>query len=76
MDISLKRNSKPDKGYSWLVLIACFFINVFVAGGFGTFGVFMVEFTEYFDCSKTKVAWLGSAQIATSGFSGKKLYHG
>ena len=50
----------PDGGYGWVVTLASFFTNVIVDGVCFSFGVFYVEFLEYFGESASKTSWVGS----------------
>ena len=50
----------PDGGYGWVVVFASFMNHVIVDGIAFTFGVFYVEFLEYFKESKGKTSLVGS----------------
>ena len=50
----------PDGGYGWVVVGASFFVN-FVVNGLGfVFGIFFLEFLDYYDEGKEKTSWVGS----------------
>ena len=50
----------PDGGWGWVVVLASLFCNIIVDGVCFSFGVFYVEFINYFKESKGKTAWVGS----------------
>ena len=50
----------PDGGWGWVVVFASFLVHVIVDGITFTFGVFYMEFLEYFGESKGKTALVGS----------------
>ena len=50
----------PDGGYGWVIMIASFFTNVIVDGVCFSFGIFYLEFLEYFGESEAKTSWVGS----------------
>ena len=50
----------PDGGYGWLVVLASFFTNMIVDGVCYSFGVFFLEFLDYFREGRSKTAWVGS----------------
>ncbi|XP_058802203.1 uncharacterized protein LOC131670544 [Phymastichus coffea] len=50
----------PDGGYGWVVVFASFMCNLIVDGIAYTFGIFLGEFANYFQESRSKVAWAGS----------------
>lgn len=61
---NLKENRKidlaKDCGWSWVVLIASFFIYTIYFGMVIAFGVYFVEFRDYFKCSRKEAAMVGS----------------
>ena len=59
-----------DGGYRWLVLVAAFTCSLLLDGIAFTFGLFYIEFIDYFQESKSKTAWIGSA------FNGNYLFVG
>ena len=50
----------PDGGYGWVIMIASFFTNVIVDGVCFSFGIFYLEFLEYYGESEAKTSWVGS----------------
>ncbi len=50
----------PDGGWGWVVVFASFVNHVVVDGITFTFGVFYMEFLEFFGESKGKTALVGS----------------
>lgn len=50
----------PDGGYGWVVVIAVFFVHVFVLGNMYSFGVFYPTYIDAFDGDEAAVAWVGS----------------
>lgn len=50
----------PDGGYGWVVVVAVFFVHVFVLGNLYSFGVFYPVYIEEFDGNQAAVAWVGS----------------
>lgn len=49
-----------DGGYGWVIVFASFIINVIVDGVCFSFGVFYIEFLDYYGESKSKTSWVGS----------------
>lgn len=54
----------PDGGWGWLVVIACFVINMMSDGVSFTFGLLYIEFLHEFKASKSATAWIGSLFMA------------
>lgn len=50
----------PDGGYGWVIMFSSFFINLIVDGVCFSFGIFYVQFLEYFSESKGKTSVVGS----------------
>ncbi|KAL3886291.1 hypothetical protein ACJMK2_026298 [Sinanodonta woodiana] len=50
----------PDGGYGWVIVFASFVCNVIVDGIGYSFGIFLSEFVEYFDETRSKVSLVGS----------------
>lgn len=58
---SAKHQSEvPDGGYGWVVVVAVFFVHVFVLGNLYSFGVFYPVYIEEFNENSAAVAWVGS----------------
>ena len=49
-----------DGGWGWMVVAASLVCNIIVDGVCFSFGIFYVEFLDYFGESKAKTAWVGS----------------
>lgn len=55
----------PDGGWGWVIVAASLVCNIIVDGIGYTFGIFLLEFTTFFNESKSKVALVGSVQVGT-----------
>ncbi|VDP99294.1 unnamed protein product [Trichobilharzia regenti] len=53
----------PDGGWSWIVLFATFFNYFTIDGIFFSVGLLMVEWTDHFGASKTKVSLISSLML-------------
>ncbi|XP_030043314.1 monocarboxylate transporter 13-like [Microcaecilia unicolor] len=58
----------PDGGWGWMVVLAAFFQTALVFGVIRSFGVFFVEFVQYFDKLSGSVSWITSIGIAVQQF--------
>nr|XP_023024051.1 uncharacterized protein LOC111512180 [Leptinotarsa decemlineata] len=54
----------PDGGWGWLVVLACFVINMLSDGVGFTFGLLYIEFLHEFGASKSATSWIGSLFMA------------
>ncbi|KAG5889291.1 hypothetical protein JTB14_031938 [Gonioctena quinquepunctata] len=54
----------PDGGWGWLVVLACFIINMLSDGVGFTFGLLYIEFLNEFGASKSATSWIGSLFMA------------
>ena len=67
---------KPDRGWAWVILITALLCNVVFDGILYSFGVFYVEFLDYFGEGVTKTSWIGSTvgavYLCTGRYSGIK----
>lgn len=54
----------PDGGWGWLVVLACFYINMIADGVGFTFGLLFIEFLHEFKASKSATSWIGSLFMA------------
>lgn len=54
----------PDGGYGWVIVVAVFFVHVFVLGNVYSFGILYPVFIDAFDSNKGTVAWVGSIGAA------------
>ena len=60
----------PDGGWGWVVVIGSFMIHVIADGIAYSFGVFVEDFVDYFECSKSAVGGLGSLMLGVTWGSG------
>ncbi|XP_077866033.1 uncharacterized protein LOC144353318 [Saccoglossus kowalevskii] len=49
-------DSKDGGCYGWIIVVASFTIQMMVAGGGQSMGVFILEFTRYFDSNASRAA--------------------
>lgn len=61
----------PDGGWGWVIVFASFINHVVVDGITFTFGVFYLEFLEFFKASKGKTSLVGSLLAGFYLMSGK-----
>ena len=71
MDTVTKSDANIDKGYAWLVLLACFVMRVLVEGFWSSLGILMVEWQNDFDTSASDVAIIGSVTMAIMFVTGE-----
>ena len=50
----------PDGGWGWAVVMSSFLIHIIADGIVYSFGIFYMEFLEYFKGGKGETAWVGS----------------
>ena len=50
----------PDGGWGWVVVFASFMIHVIADGVVYSFGIFYVEFLDYFKSGRGATSWVGS----------------
>ena len=62
-----------DKGYSWVILAASTALSILVSSYYSTFGIYYVEFLEYFEADKTELSWIGACQMVMVGVAGAYL---
>ena len=60
----------PDGGWGWMVVLGSFMIHVIADGIAYSFGVFVEDFVDYFECSKSAVGGLGSLMLGVTWGSG------
>uniref|UniRef100_S4RPQ8 Major facilitator superfamily (MFS) profile domain-containing protein n=1 Tax=Petromyzon marinus TaxID=7757 RepID=S4RPQ8_PETMA len=60
----------PDGGWGWVVVASCFISTSLTHGVQKSFGVFFVEFIDYFDESRSRTAWINSIMYGVSLFIG------
>ncbi|XP_060112472.1 monocarboxylate transporter 13-like [Heteronotia binoei] len=59
----------PDGGWGWMVVLAGFVQTALVFGVIRSFGVFFVEFVEYFRAPSSTVSWVVSLGVAVLQFA-------
>jgi len=62
-----------DGGWGWMVVIGSFSIHVIIWGVAFSFGIFVEDFVDYFESSKSAVGGLGSVMIGIIYCSGNML---
>lgn len=60
----------PDGGWGWVVVFASFMIHIVTDGVTYSFGVFYVQFLEYFNEGKGATAWIASILVGVTLCSG------
>ncbi|XP_015607738.1 monocarboxylate transporter 12 [Cephus cinctus] len=60
----------PDGGWGWWVVFASFMIHIVTDGVTYSFGVFYLEFLNYFDEGKGTTAWIASILVGITLCSG------
>jgi len=63
----------PDGGWGWMVVLGSFMIHVIADGIAYSFGVFVEDFVDYFECSKSAVGGLGSLMLGVTWGSGNVM---
>ncbi|XP_072314605.1 monocarboxylate transporter 13 [Eucyclogobius newberryi] len=58
----------PDGGWGWVMVAALFVCNTLVFGLMRVFGIFFVEFVQYFGESAQAISWISSIGVATQQF--------
>ncbi|CAL1531968.1 unnamed protein product [Lymnaea stagnalis] len=56
----------PDGGWGWMVVFSSFLIHVIADGVVYSFGVFLMEFVDYFHAGRGATSWVGSLQPAVT----------
>ncbi|CAG5118330.1 unnamed protein product [Candidula unifasciata] len=56
----------PDGGWGWMVVFSSFLIHVIADGIVYSFGVFLMEFVDYFKAGRGAVSWIGALQPAVT----------
>ncbi|KAJ8309860.1 hypothetical protein KUTeg_011725 [Tegillarca granosa] len=61
------RRSEPqtDRGWAWIVLVACFFESTLVFGVLKSFGLLFVEFLKVYHTTASTISWVISVQTIT-----------
>lgn len=60
----------PDGGWGWMVVLASFCIHIVTDGMTYSFGIFYVEFLDYFKEGKGYTAWIASILVGVTLCSG------
>ena len=60
----------PDGGWGWIVVFGSFMIHVIADGIAYSFGVFVEDFVDYFECSRSEIGGLGSLMLGVTWGSG------
>ncbi|XP_055611555.1 monocarboxylate transporter 12-like [Uranotaenia lowii] len=56
----------PDGGWGWMVVLASFCIHIVTDGLTYSFGIFYVEFLDYFKEGKGYTAWIASILVGVT----------
>ena len=56
----------PDGGWGWVIVLASFFIHVIADGVAYSFGVFLLEFLDYFGGGRGELGWIGSLMVGVT----------
>lgn len=63
----------PDGGWGWMVVFASFAIHIVTDRMTYSFGIFYVEFLDYFNEGKGYTAWIASILVGVTLCSGNNL---
>lgn len=61
----------PDGGWGWVVVFGSFMIHVIADGVAYSFGIFYIEFLDYFKGGRGETGWIGSLMVGITWGSGK-----
>ena len=64
------RNIAPDGGWGWTVVIGAFMVYAVAHGFMASFGVFVEDFVNYFESSKSAVGGIASLMLGVELGSG------
>ena len=64
----------PDGGWGWVVVFGSFMIHVIADGVAYSFGIFYIEFLDYFRESRGVTGWVGSLMVGITWASGETFY--
>ena len=64
----------PDGGWGWMVVFGSFIIHVIADGVAYSFGIFYIEFLEYFQAGRGPTGWIGSLMVGITWGSGICLH--
>ncbi|XP_058806582.1 monocarboxylate transporter 13 [Phymastichus coffea] len=65
----------PDGGWGWVVVFASFMIHVITDGVTYSYGVFHVEFVNYFETTEQAASWVASFLVGVTYCSGPISSH-
>jgi len=74
-EVNAESSSVPDGGWGWMVVFASFMVHVIADGTMYSFGVFVEDFDEYFNCSQSAVGGLGSLMLGMVWCAGNINFH-
>lgn len=60
----------PDGGWGWAVVFGSFMVHVIADGMAYSFGIYVDEFVDYFECSHSEVGALGSLMLGVTWGTG------
>lgn len=60
----------PDGGWGWVICFSSFLIHVFGDGMSYSFGIFVEDFADYFDCGRSEVGTIGSLMMGVTWCTG------
>ena len=61
----------PDGGWGWVIVFSSFMIHVIADGVAYSFGIFYIEFLDYFRAGKGETGWIGSLLVGITWGSGQ-----
>lgn len=73
--IEKEKPNIPDGGWGWLVVLACFVINLISDGVSFIFGLFLIELVNEFQSSNSAISWIGSMFMSLPLIAGKKYMY-
>jgi len=60
----------PDGGWGWMVVLSSFIIHIIADGIVYSFGIFFIEFIDYFNSTHGETAWIASILVGLTLGSG------
>ncbi|XP_039591048.1 monocarboxylate transporter 7-like isoform X2 [Polypterus senegalus] len=60
----MHRRSYADGGYGWVVVASCFTVTGLTAAMIKSFGIFFINFQDYFNELATSISWVSSICVA------------
>ena len=61
----------PDGGWGWVVVVASFLVHVLADGVVYAFGIYLVEFVDYFRAGRGETGWIASLVVAVTFMVGE-----